>query len=82
MPGKSGLELLEIMQSEYSKIPIIIMTAHSDLESATSSFEKGAWDYLPKPFDIEHAIETVQRAIVQESHIESSIEIKFYKSIC
>tara|TARA_B110000014_G_C20126854_1_gene601310 strand:- start:5681 stop:7063 length:1383 start_codon:yes stop_codon:yes gene_type:complete len=75
MPGKSGLELLEIMQSEYSKIPIIIMTAHSDLESATSSFEKGAWDYLPKPFDIEHAIETVQRAIVQESHIESSIEI-------
>ena len=67
MPGKSGLHLLEIIQSDFPNIPVIIMTAHSDLESATASFEKGAWEYLPKPFDIEHAIETVNRAISQET---------------
>ena len=67
MPGKSGLHLLEIIQSDFPSVPVIIMTAHSDLESATASFEKGAWEYLPKPFDIEHAIETVNRAISQET---------------
>ena len=67
MPGKSGLHLLEIIQSDFPNVPVIIMTAHSDLESATASFEKGAWEYLPKPFDIEHAIETVNRAISQET---------------
>jgi len=70
MPGKSGLDLLEIVKSDYPHIPVIIMTAHSDLESATSSFEKGAWEYLPKPFDIEHAIETVSRAITKEKEFE------------
>ena len=66
MPGKNGLELLELIQQSHPKIPVIIMTAHSDLESATASFEKGAWEYLPKPFDIDHAIEVVNRSITKD----------------
>ncbi len=64
MPGIDGLDLLQQLQQEYTHIPVIIMTAHSDLESAVSAYEGGAFEYLPKPFDIDNAIELVQRAIV------------------
>jgi two-component system nitrogen regulation response regulator GlnG len=62
MPDMNGLQLLEKVQKMYAKLPIIVMTAHSDLESAVSSFHGGAFEYLPKPFDIKEVIEITQRA--------------------
>ena len=62
MPGKSGIDLLDEVKELRPEIPIIIMTAHSDLKSAVESYEHGAWEYLPKPFDIEEAVSMVQRA--------------------
>ncbi len=63
MPGTSGLELLEKLQKEHPEIPVIIMTAHTDLDSAVSSYDQGAFEYLPKPFDINDAITLVERAV-------------------
>ncbi len=63
MPGMSGLEFLEEVQHSHPSVPIIIMTAHSDLQSAVNSFEHGAFEYLPKPFDVDEAVAVVQRAI-------------------
>jgi two-component system, NtrC family, nitrogen regulation response regulator GlnG len=62
MPGIDGLELLRQVQAEYPDLPVIIMTAHSDLDSAVSAYQKGAFEYLPKPFDIDEAVELAQRA--------------------
>ncbi|MEN9503596.1 MAG: hypothetical protein RI964_2881 [Pseudomonadota bacterium] len=62
MPGTDGLRLLERMQREYPDIPVIIMTAHSDLESAVSAYQGGAFEYLPKPFDVNEAVDLVRRA--------------------
>tara|TARA_B100001173_G_scaffold56641_1_gene47386 strand:- start:136 stop:1515 length:1380 start_codon:yes stop_codon:yes gene_type:complete len=62
MPGPSGIDLLDKVKELRPEIPVIIMTAHSDLDSAVESYEHGAWEYLPKPFDIEEAISMVQRA--------------------
>jgi two-component system, NtrC family, nitrogen regulation response regulator GlnG len=62
MPGQSGLDLLRKVRLERPQLPVIIMTAHSDLESAISAYEGGAVEYLPKPFDIEHAVALVRRA--------------------
>jgi len=67
MPGKSGIDLLDEVRELRPEIPIIIMTAHSDLESAVESYEHGAWEYLPKPFDIEEAVSMVQRATAKDS---------------
>lgn len=64
MPGTDGLKLLERMQRDYPDIPVIIMTAHSDLESAVSAYQGGAFEYLPKPFDVNEAVELVRRALV------------------
>ncbi len=63
MPGISGLELLSTIQERHPQLPVIIMTAHSDLESAVSSYSRGAFEYLPKPFDIDEAIAMTQRAL-------------------
>ena len=71
MPGKSGIDLLDEVKELRPEIPIIIMTAHSDLESAVESYEHGAWEYLPKPFDIEEAVSMVQRATTKESPEET-----------
>ncbi len=62
MPGMDGMTLLKKLQQTHPDIPIIIMTAHSDLESTVSAYEGGAFEYLPKPFDIEEAIKQVKRA--------------------
>ena len=85
MPGTDGLTLLQRLQSAYPALPVIIMTAHSDLESAVSSYQKGAFDYLPKPFDIDEATRLIERALCHaqeqktyahtDPHIESSNEI-------
>lgn len=62
MPGISGLELLDSLTERHPGLPVIIMTAYSDLDSAVSAYEGGAFEYLPKPFDIDEAVELVQRA--------------------
>ena len=62
MPGMDGFQLLKKLQHTHPALPVIIMTAHSDLESAVSAFHGGAFEYLPKPFDIEEMLAVVQRA--------------------
>jgi two-component system nitrogen regulation response regulator GlnG len=62
MPGMDGFELLDRVQKNYPGLPVIIMTAHSDLESAVSAFHGGAFEYLPKPFDINEVVELAHRA--------------------
>ena len=62
MPGTSGLELLDQINANYPDLPVIIITAHSDLDSAVSSYQGGAFEYLPKPFDIEDAVSITQKA--------------------
>jgi two-component system nitrogen regulation response regulator GlnG len=62
MPGIDGFELLKLIKEKYSELPVIIMTAHSDLDSAVSAYHRGAFEYLPKPFDIKDAVDQVERA--------------------
>ncbi len=62
MPGESGLDFLQYLKVNFPTLPVIIMTAHSDLDSAVAAFQGGAFEYLPKPFDVDHAIELIQRA--------------------
>ena len=73
MPGGSGLDLLEQVKKKYPGLPVIIMTAYSDLDSAVSAFQGGAFEYLPKPFDLPKAVELIRRA-VEESLREEVIE--------
>ena len=63
MPGSSGLLLLDSVREKHPEIPVIIMTAHSDLDSAVASYDQGAFEYLPKPFDINDATTLVERAV-------------------
>ena len=63
MPGKSGLELAEYLRENHKDVPCIVMTAHTDLESALASYESGAFEYLPKPFDLDEAVRLVHRAV-------------------
>ena len=65
MPGESGLELLTRMKERFPNLPVIIMTAYSDLDSAVSAFQGGAFEYLPKPFDVDQAVSLVRRALEQ-----------------
>ncbi len=74
MPGTSGLALLDQVKEIRPDIPVIIMTAHSDLESAVESYEHGAWEYLPKPFDIDEATRIVKRAITPDEGKEEEID--------
>lgn len=63
MPGMSGLDLLERIKGRHPTVPMVIMTAYSDLESAVAAFQGGAFEYLPKPFDVNQAMELVKRAL-------------------
>ncbi|HEY6862560.1 MAG TPA: nitrogen regulation protein NR(I) [Burkholderiales bacterium] len=63
MPGASGLDLLQNVKQRYPNLPVIIMTAYSDLESAVAAFQGGAFEYLPKPFDVDQAVELIRRAL-------------------
>jgi two-component system nitrogen regulation response regulator GlnG len=84
MPGTDGLQLLKHIQDSHPEVPIIIMTAHSDLDSAVASYKGGAFEYLPKPFDVDEAVALVKRALahameqreqVVEQVMEDSTEI-------
>lgn len=78
MPGTSGLDLLQKMNENHPEIPVIIMTAHTDLDSAVASYDQGAFEYLPKPFDINEATALVERAVdharTQKVQIDSAEE--------
>ena len=63
MPGIDGIELLNQVQQRSPDLPVIIMTAHSDLDAAVNAYQKGAFEYLPKPFDIDETLTLVERAI-------------------
>jgi two-component system nitrogen regulation response regulator GlnG len=69
MPGTSGLDFMQKLKLKLPTTPVIIMTAYSDLESAVAAFQGGAFEYLPKPFDIDHAVELIRRAMDESRHI-------------
>ncbi|MDN0073350.1 nitrogen regulation protein NR(I) [Crenobacter sp. SG2303] len=65
MPGIDGLKFLAAVKADYPSLPVIIMTAHADLDSAVASFQGGAFEYLPKPFDIDTAVQLIERALAE-----------------
>ncbi len=72
MPGTDGLELLDMIHLSHPELPVIIMTAHSDLDSAVSAYQGGAFEYMPKPFDVDEAVAIVKRAIDHRNQQRSS----------
>ena len=70
MPGRDGMDLLDTFKNEFSNIPVIMMTAHSDLDTTVDAFENGAWDYIAKPFDLNDAISKISKAL-EERKIRS-----------
>jgi two-component system nitrogen regulation response regulator GlnG len=72
MPGRSGLDLLTEIRDSQPELPVIVMTAHSDLDSAVAAYQGGAFEYLPKPFDIDQAVDLVRRAAQQKTRVEES----------
>ena len=74
MPGGSGLDLLAKLRQRLPSLPVIIMTAYSDLDSAVSAFQGGAFEYLPKPFDVPKAVELIRRAVEESQREEAVVE--------
>src|SRR6266568_6893436 len=74
MPGESGLTLLNNIRERFPHVPVIIMTAYSDLDSAVSAFQGGAFEYLPKPFDVDQAVELIRRALGESSREDEAEE--------
>ena len=74
MPGGSGLDLLSTVKQRLPSLPVIIMTAFSDLDSAVSAFQSGAFEYLPKPFDLPKAVELIRRAVDESLREEVTVE--------
>lgn len=68
MPGTSGIELLNYCQQQFPELPVIIMTAHSDLDSAVTAYTRGAFEYLPKPFDLDEVSDIVERALLPKQN--------------
>ncbi|MCO6412968.1 MAG: nitrogen regulation protein NR(I) [Thiogranum sp.] len=71
MPGMDGFELLKKIQERYPDLPVIIITAHSDLDSAVTAYQGGAFEYLPKPFDVDDAVELTRRAVEHSRAVKS-----------
>ncbi len=76
MPGTSGLDFMQELKARAPATPIIIMTAFSDLESAVAAFQGGAFEYLPKPFDVDHAVELIRRALDESLREAQSTEVQ------
>lgn len=74
MPGSSGLDFLQKIREKIPSLPVIIMTAYSDLESAVSAFQGGAFEYLPKPFDVDQAVALIRRALEQSLRTDAPTE--------
>ena len=74
MPGESGLQFLEKVKAKFPNIPVIIMTAFSDLDSAVDSYAHGAYEYLPKPFDIDNAINLINSAFKEKTEDNNDID--------
>ncbi|MFZ9409002.1 MAG: nitrogen regulation protein NR(I) [Burkholderiaceae bacterium] len=74
MPGDSGLALLEQVKTRYPNVPVIVMTAYSDLDSAVSAFQGGAFEYLPKPFDVDAAIALIRRAVEESTPVTQLVD--------
>jgi len=74
MAGESGLDLLQKLKEAHPQLPVIIMTAYSDLDSAVAAFQGGAFEYLPKPFDVDNAVELIRRAMDESRKHETSGE--------
>lgn len=74
MPNGSGLDVLSEIKQRFPDIPVIIMTAYSDLESAVAAFQGGAFEYLAKPFDVDQAIDIIKRAVEESTHQSSDID--------
>jgi len=74
MPGESGLALLQKVKERHANLPVIIMTAYSDLESAVTAFQGGAYEYLPKPFDVDHAVDLIRRAMDESARKDATVE--------
>ena len=73
MPGTDGLKFLSRVKADHPQLPVIIMTAHSDLDSAVAAFQGGAFEYLPKPFDVDQAVQLIERALAESnSQIEAT----------
>ncbi len=72
MPGMNGIEFMEHIKRQQPRLPIIVMTAYSDLDSAVSAFQGGAFEYLPKPFDVNHALELIHRALEEGGRAEEA----------
>jgi len=70
MPGTDGLTLLDRIHGQHPQLPVIIMTAHADLERAVAAFQGGAFEYLPKPFDVDDAVAIVRRAVRRQSEAQ------------
>ncbi|MGB0458535.1 MAG: nitrogen regulation protein NR(I) [Porticoccaceae bacterium] len=75
MPGMDGLELLQRIHADHPDMPIIITTAHSDLDSAVAAYQSGAFEYLPKPFDLEELVDVARRAISFANEQKTSAEV-------
>jgi len=73
MPGRSGLDLLTEIHDSQPELPVIVMTAHSDLDSAVAAYQGGAFEYLPKPFDIDQAVDLVRRAAQQKERVDEAV---------
>ena len=74
MPGPSGIELLQTVKQRFPAVPVIVMTAYSDLDSAVAAFQSGAYEYLPKPFDVDQAVELIRRALEESQREEAALE--------
>ena len=75
LPGESGFDLLKALHKEHPKLPVIVVTAHADLESAVAAYQGGAFEYLPKPFDVDELTALVQRALQAQAPAKAAAEV-------
>ena len=73
MPGRSGLEFLEILGSRFPEVPVIVMTAYTDLDNAVSAYGSGTFEYLPKPFDLDEAMALVKRVLTRRTDWQTAL---------